>query len=935
MRGSFLLPSTLTGRSAWERAWALLAVFILLSSMLAWSAATARPVLANEGPATHLTFVGLDGSFTADDDITFNVEIRDAAEQVVDEGPDATADVALSLNETNGATLEGTTTVAAVAGVASFSVTVRDVGTAYTFDAVSGSLNQTSSEFDITPGALDAFTVAPIGDQVAGADFDVDVTAYDAHGNVKTDYTSGASLSGLGASPGCAGCTPSIASVSGDHGSLTWVDGEGSATVTAYEATASATITVTDDDVTEDSNAFAVDDTGTLAGFDLQPISSQTAGTSFGITVTAHDAYGNTVDYDGAAELAGLASSPGCAGCAPPLLSADATYGALTWTSGTGTASVTAVDADASATLSVTDGPISDSESIAVGHAATLAGFDLAAIASQTAGVAFGVSATAHDAYGNVMTGFSGPAGLAGLDDSPGCAICNPAIPSASASHGTLSWSAGAGTAAVTAVDATTADTLTIASGSVSDSRTFAVGPGALGGFAVGTISSPKTAGVAFTVGATAYDLFGNLKDDYAGGATVSGNLTTSPGTLNTSGDDSAPIYGAFAAWSAGASTASVTAFHAEIGRTVTVSHGPKSGTSNAFTVVHANAASIAFAVASNDVANPFAFTPIATEVGTPIYSACAPSGGVAPCATTGAGTPSTSVRTIVRDAFGNRVIGPTVEIKNGATLLGSDATDANGIADFGETLSIGAVGVGILTARVATGPTNPATAPVSIAIVNDLEACDNQVCDNNTSNNQARVQKAFGKITTGSDFFTGSTTNVRLSTQFVAGSQVTGRCGNNQTIGDATDMVVAGAGAAGTAPASTMVLVMPKDTLKAFGITSRGTPSFNVCLGAIDLTGSVPASAGWKQKGAGKNAPPVATIKGPEDRFWGTPADCGTSGLAASDPCILLRTKQAAAARAALGMTAAQFAQLGIKDADLVIIIRKGSPWDAKGGSY
>jgi hypothetical protein len=33
--------------------------------------------------------------------------------------------------------------------------------------------------------------------------------------------------------------------------------------------------------------------------------------------------------------------------------------------------------------------------------------------------------------------------------------------------------------------------------------------------------------------------------------------------------------------------------------------------------------------------------------------------------------------------------------------------------------------------------------------------------------------------------------------------------------------------------------------------------------------------------------------------------------------------------------MTAAQFAQLGIKDADLVIILRKGSPWDGKGGSY
>jgi hypothetical protein len=160
----------------------------------------------------------------------------------------------------------------------------------------------------------------------------------------------------------------------------------------------------------------------------------------------------------------------------------------------------------------------------------------------------------------------------------------------------------------------------------------------------------------------------------------------------------------------------------------------------------------------------------------------------------------------------------------------------------------------------------------------------------------------------------------------------VTGRCGTNQTIGQATDLAVAGAGAAGTAPTTTMVLVLPKNTLKAFGITSRGVPHFNVCLGALDLTGSVPA--GWKAKGTTSGSL-VTTVQGAEGRYWGTPADCGTAGLVASDPCIALRTKQAATARAALGMTAAEFATLGIKDADLVIIIRKGSPWDAKGGSY
>ena len=337
-----------------------------------------------------------------------------------------------------------------------------------------------------------------------------------------------------------------------------------------------------------------------------------------------------------------------------------------------------------------------------------------------------------------------------------------------------------------------------------------------------------------------------------------------------------------------------------------------------------------------------FTAQPIETETNTPIYNTCVPSGGTAPCALAGV-SGSTPVQVTAKDLFGN-LAGPgspgadgttapiSVTIKkdsSGGSTLGSAST-SNGVAAFGDALKIVPTGNTKLHAGTTAG-TSPTQLSSQFAIVNDLEACDNQLCDNNASNGKAIVQKAFGKITTGSDFFTPST-NVRLSTQFVPGSQVTGRCGNNQTIGDATDLLVAGAGAAGTAPVSTMVLVLPKDTLKALGITSRGVPNFNVCLGALDLSGSV--AAGWKAKGTGPGGL-ITTVQGAEGRYWGTPADCGTAGLSASDPCIALRTKQAATAQAYLGMTAAEFAALGIKDADMVIIIRKQSPWDAKGGSY
>jgi len=236
------------------------------------------------------------------------------------------------------------------------------------------------------------------------------------------------------------------------------------------------------------------------------------------------------------------------------------------------------------------------------------------------------------------------------------------------------------------------------------------------------------------------------------------------------------------------------------------------------------------------------------------------------------------------------------------------------------------------LTAQVTTGPTSPQSSPTGIAIVNDLEACDGTICDNNTTNGAGtgKLQRAFGKITTGSDFFN-NTNNVRLTTQFVAGSQ-TNQCANS-TIGDATDLQVSGAGTVATAPATTMVLVLPKDVLKTNNITSRGVPAFNVCLGALNISGG-PVTP-WRQKNVGSGPALKPSVLGAEGRYWGVVADCGTTGLPAADPCIGLRTKQAATARAYLGMTAAEFAPLGINDSDLVIIIKKQSPWDGKGGVY
>ena len=344
-------------------------------------------------------------------------------------------------------------------------------------------------------------------------------------------------------------------------------------------------------------------------------------------------------------------------------------------------------------------------------------------------------------------------------------------------------------------------------------------------------------------------------------------------------------------------------------------------------------------------MAAPFNGSPISTKFSTPIYSVCAPPtvATANPCALTTGTAPnkSTGVKALVRDAYGNAILPQTVTLTSNSTVttLGSDQTDANGFAEFADTLAtIPGVGDYTVTATVTTGPTSPTPATAPLAIVNELAACDNTFCKNNTSNgDNTRPQKAYGQITTAptGDFFNGTTTNVRLSTQFVAGSQ-TNQCGNS-TIGQATDLRAAGPGVGATAPATTMVIVMPKDTLKGYGITSRGTASFEVCLGVLNIDPNSTQKT-WQQKNGKKGLKASSDRTLPssaEGRAWGVPADCGTAGLTASDPCIALRTKQAADTRAYLGMTTTQFAELGIKDADLVIIIRKGAPWDGKGGVY
>ena len=259
---------------------------------------------------------------------------------------------------------------------------------------------------------------------------------------------------------------------------------------------------------------------------------------------------------------AGNEVGPGFAVSVDINATAPTTTGTYTWDSDarptndfTGTAELTLIGADPAVT--VTPGPLDH--------------FTIANTVDQVAGTAFNVAATARDQYNNVKTDYAGGATLSGnLGTAPD---------STAPSYGSFgTWASGVASASVTAFNAESGRSVAATDGSATGtSNSFTVAPGPIDHFTFATIPD-QVAGAAFNVTATAFDQWDNVKTDYAGGATLSGNLSNAP-------DSTAPIYGSFGTWASGVASATVTAYKAESGGVVTATDGSATGTSNAFTV--------------------------------------------------------------------------------------------------------------------------------------------------------------------------------------------------------------------------------------------------------------------------------------------------------------------------------------------------------------
>src|SRR5262249_16940864 len=166
----------------------------------------------------------------------------------------STASVSLAMGSNpSGGTLSGTTTKAAVAGVATFSdLSIDKKGIGYTLLASSSGLTgATSNAFNITGAPATHFSVVASMDPVtAGSAFSVTVTALDGNNNVVSDYTGTVHFTSSDSGAGRvlpADYTFTVNGVISDNGVHTFTNGvtlvtAGSQTITVTDTVASPTV---------------------------------------------------------------------------------------------------------------------------------------------------------------------------------------------------------------------------------------------------------------------------------------------------------------------------------------------------------------------------------------------------------------------------------------------------------------------------------------------------------------------------------------------------------------------------------------------------------------------------------------------------------------------------------------------------------------------
>jgi hypothetical protein len=204
-------------------------------------------------PPVKLAFGTQPVSTTAGSTFTVTVLVQDAQGNTV---PASSATVGLTLNAGNGAVLSGTTSVAAVNGVATFSgLSIAKAGTNYTLSATSAPLTAaTSNQFNITAGTASSISINAGNNQTAADGSILGTTAGTTAPSVKVTDQHGNPVSGAGVTfqvaSGGGSVSPTSANTNGSGiASTNWTIVAGtntmSASITALGATPSVLFTAT------------------------------------------------------------------------------------------------------------------------------------------------------------------------------------------------------------------------------------------------------------------------------------------------------------------------------------------------------------------------------------------------------------------------------------------------------------------------------------------------------------------------------------------------------------------------------------------------------------------------------------------------------------------------------------------------------------------
>ena len=651
------------------------------SSGLASATSTAFNITA--GAATHLVFTVQPTNATAGAPIAPAVTVK--AEDALGNVDTTYANpVGLSIKATTGtagAVLTGGTAVAAVAGVATYSVlSINLAGAGYVLTAGDGTLSVDSSAFNIAAGAATqlVFTVQPTnataGTAIAPA---VTVKAEDALGNVSTTYARTIALT-IKATTGTPGAVlTGVAAVFAVGGVATF------GALSINLAGAGYVLTASDGTLSAGSSAFNITaGAATHLVFTVQPTNA-TAGAAIApaVTVKAEDALGN-VDTTYAKPVGlsikattGTAGAVLTGGTAVAAVAGVATFGALSINlAGTGYV-LTAGDG----TLSLD----SSAFSIAAGAATHLV-FTVQPANAVPGTIMAPVTVKAEDALGNVDTTYAKPVGL-----------------SIKASTGTAGAALVGGTAVAAVAGAVTFNSLSInlagagyvltaSDGTLNvDSTAFTIAAGVATHLVFTVQPTNATAGTAIAPAVTvkAEDALGNVNTTYTGNVGLVITTATGTGGAVLTGGAAVPAVAGVATFSGLSINLVGTSY------TLTASSiGLTSASSSPFNITADAATHLVFTV---QPANAVAGTPIA------------------PAVTVKAEDAFSNVNTTYTGNVGLVITSGTGTL--GAVLTGVTAVPAvAGVATF-NGLSITLAGTGYTLTASSVGLTSATSGPFNI----------------------------------------------------------------------------------------------------------------------------------------------------------------------------------------------------------------------------